>query len=128
HRGLADARRTYKEKDRSTRRAIVLVPGHRDVGWRNGSGCVRRGLRRLRLGPSTLRSAIVTRAVRFGLLDPKLAHGQELEHPVFHVAEGVVILVENALRLGQVEVLLAPLVPRKLEDILEECTDNLRLH
>ena len=59
---------------------------------------------------------------------PELAHGQELEHPVLHVAQGVVVLVEDPLRLGQLEVLLAAHVPRQLGDVLQERADDLALH
>ena len=66
----------------------------------------------------------------FGLLvlGPKLSHGQELEHAVLHIAQGVVVLVEHPLRLGQIEVLRAAGVPRQLDDVLEERPDDLRLH
>ena len=38
------------------------------------------------------------------------------------------VLVEDPLGLGQVEVLLAPVVPGQLRDVLEERADDLGLH
>ena len=62
------------------------------------------------------------------VLGPKLPHGEELEHAVLHVAQGVVVLVEDPLRLGQIEVLRAARVPGQLDDVLEEGPDDLGLH
>ena len=36
----------------------------------------------------------------------ELLHGQELEHPVLHVFQVVVVLVEDLARVGDVEVVL----------------------
>src|SRR6476661_3697484 len=40
----------------------------------------------------------------------------------------VVVLVEDPLRLRQLEVLLAAHVPRQLDDVLQERPDDLALH
>ena len=65
---------------------------------------------------------------RLALLVAQLPHGEELQHPVLHVAERVVILIEDLRRLDEVEVLLGAGVPRQLGDGLEVCANDLRLH
>ena len=45
----------------------------------------------------------------------QLAHGQVLEDAVLHVAQPVVVLVEDARRLGHVEPVLGLLAPGQLE-------------
>ena len=62
------------------------------------------------------------------LLRAQLAHGEELEHAILHVLESVVILLEHRLRVLEIELIVGPLVPRKLRDPLEIRADHLRLH
>ena len=100
HRGLAHARRAHEEQDR-TLGPLVRVAGSRHVARRHRCGRHRRvgGLARLDLLlPLRLRLGVLAPLrLRVLLLLPKLAHGQELEHAVLHVAEGVVVLVEDSL-------------------------------
>src|SRR5262249_9302764 len=58
----------------------------------------------------------------------ELAHGQELEDPVLHVPEGVMVLIEDSRGLLDVEVVFAPRRPGELCDRLEIGPDDLRLH
>src|SRR6478735_5316685 len=45
---------------------------------------------------------------------PELPHRQELEHPVLHILQGVMVGVEDARRLGELQRFLAAGVPRQL--------------
>ncbi len=62
------------------------------------------------------------------LRSAELPDRQEFQHPVLHVAERVVILVEDALGFREVEVLLAAGAPGQLENGLEVGADDLGLH
>src|SRR5205085_1684530 len=53
----------------------------------------------------------------------ELAHGEVLEDAVLHVLEARVVGVEDATRLGDVQVVLAPRVPRKLGHPVEVGAD-----
>ena len=100
-RRLADARRTDEQQDRPARRRSSSLPltgrwAPARWRWRPGSsvdspGASSAACARRRPPPSSSRSGRV-------LLHAQLAHGEELEHPVLHVAERVVILVEDLLR------------------------------
>ena len=133
NRGLADARRADEQQDRAAWRPVVVVAldGHVAAAgrWRWPAACRCDSpcgdLLRLPLAPWLLLGG--TRSAASCCI-AQLAHGQELEHAVLHVAQGVVILVEDPLRLGQLEVLLAAHVPGQLRDVLEERPDDLGLH
>ena len=56
------------------------------------------------------------------------AHRKKLQHPVLHIAEGVVIGVENPARLRKVKALIGAVVPRQFGDVFEIGPDDLRLH
>ena len=62
------------------------------------------------------------------LLRAKLTHGEELEHPILHVRQPVVVLVEHRLRVREIEVVVGAVVPRKLGDPLQVGADDLRFH
>ena len=51
------------------------------------------------------------------LLCTQLAHGEELEHAIFHVRQTVVILVEDGLRAREIEIVVGPRVPRQRSSI-----------
>ena len=114
-RGLADARRAGEEEDaaaRPSRLAGLLLDGAGlrlpvdGVGLLLGLGLFGRLARLLR----------------------KLPHRQELENPILDVLQAVVVLVEDARRLGNVQLLLGAGVPGQLRDRLEIRADDLRLH
>ncbi len=56
-------------------------------------------------------------------LRPELADGQVFDDPVLHVAEALVILVEDATRVGDVQVVLGAHVPGKLGHPIEVRAD-----
>ena len=58
----------------------------------------------------------------------KLAHGQELEHPVLDVLEAVVVFVEHLARVVEIELIVGAGVPGELGDPLEVGADDLGLH
>ena len=81
------------------------------------------------LGLRSLRDHRRRRRRRLRRLAPEeLADREELEDPVLHVLQGVVVLVEDPLRLDDVEVLLASRRPGQLGDELEVVAQDLRLH
>ncbi len=53
----------------------------------------------------------------------QLPHGQVLEDPLLHVLQPVVVLIEDARRLGDVQTVLRPHAPRQLEHRVEPCPD-----
>ena len=53
----------------------------------------------------------------------ELAHGQVLEDALLHVVQPVVVLVEDARRLGDVEAVLGLDAPGELEDGVEPRAD-----
>ena len=139
HRGLTDARRTDKEQNRPLGGTIVLVAARRCIGRRDCGGRLRHigrftggHLLRLMVFVNLARGAVPVRSLiaslRLFLLQPQLTHGQEFQHPVLDVTQRVVILIQNRLRLGKLQMFLAPLVPGKLGDVLQECPDHLRFH
>ena len=77
-----------------------------------------------------------SRRLRLGLLGlaglllrlPELADGEELEHPVLDVAQGVVVRRRGSRRPRDVQVLGAAGVPRQLGDGLQVGADHLGLH
>ena len=110
------SRARWTSRSRSCRR--------REGRRRGGSGPCRRGVLLRRglgaFGRRRRRGALGLRA--------QLADREELEDAVLHVAERVVVLVEDARRLVHVELVVAPRAPRQLGDVLEERPDDLRLH
>ena len=78
--------------------------------------------------PSTIAFSSATPSRLLAGLLRELVHGEELEHAVLHVLEAVVILVEDARGLGDVELLVGARAPRQLRDGLEVGADDLRLH
>ncbi len=114
-RGLADARRAGEEEDAAacpSRLAGLLLHGAGlrlpvdGVGLLLGLGLFGRLARLLR----------------------KLPHRQELEDPILDVLQAVVVLVQDARGLGNVQLLLGARVPGQLRDRLEIRADDLRLH
>ena len=55
-------------------------------------------------------------------------HRQELEDAILHVVETVVVLVQDAGRVGEVEAFLAHLAPGQFADRLDVGADDLGLH
>ena len=64
----------------------------------------------------------------FQLLRTELAHGEEFEHAILHVAESEVILFQDLDGARQVELVVAARVPRQFGDRLEICANDLRFH
>ncbi len=58
----------------------------------------------------------------------QLTHGEELEHAVLHILETVVVFVENACGLVQIQMVFTAQTPRQFDDRLEIGADDLRLH
>ncbi len=115
-RGLSDAGRTGEKEDPAPVRGALSFGRLRP-----------RVLRRFRL--RTVCGLRRRRRSRFRrLASEQLADREELEDPVLHVLQGVVVLVQDPLRLHDVEVLLAPRRPGKLGDELEVVAKHLRLH
>ena len=113
-RGLSDPGRAREEEDAAAVRP--LLPGRHRGGRPGAARCAGRLAVRGRRGG--------------GFLSPaeELADGEELEDPVLHVLQGVVVLVEDPLRLDDVEVLLAPRRPRQLRHELEVAPHDLGFH
>ena len=59
---------------------------------------------------------------------PQLADRQELEDPLLHVLEAVVVLFQHLVGARRIEQVLRARVPRQLGDPLQEGADDLRLH
>ena len=49
----------------------------------------------------------------------KLARGEKLDDAILHVVEAVVVVVEHGLRVVEINVVIAALAPRHLEDAVE---------
>ena len=57
----------------------------------------------------------------------ELAHGEELEDPVLHLAQAVVVRVEDLARLREIEMVLGLLVPGQLEQPVEIGPDQMAI-
>jgi hypothetical protein len=156
-RRLADARRSDEEQDRTAadglrlRLRLLALAVHRERlvadavafverGERFGRGSQvghadrtdhvvlhgRSGDRRLDNGSRGVRLRF-----RFGVLDGalhlQLAHGEELEHASLHVLEAVVVLLEDRLRLRQIDVIVGACAPGQIDDPVEERANDLVL-
>ena len=104
-RGLADSRGTDKEEDRRTGGPIVFVP-RRFLG--------------ASVAPGRVAFLVVIR--------PELPYRQELEHTVLDFLQTVMILVQDACSLGEIQVLLQTAVPGQLGNGLEIGPHDLVLH
>ncbi len=111
-RGLADSGRSGEEEDPAPAPARTCAARLSARPARASGSLLRRGLGLRRL----------LRRLR------ELPDREELEDPVLHVLQPVVVLVEDPRGLLHVEVLFTPRVPRELRDRLEIGADDLRLH
>ena len=103
---------SHEQEDRTALRFLVCV-ARVFVRWLVGGGFVR-GIRRELLPPGL---AVVH--------DP---HREELQDPVLRVLEAVVVLVEDARRVREVQPFVAEFAPRQLAHRLDVGADDLGLH